>query len=294
MKGFERLGRPAARRAALFRSVHEFGLWHHPQQYQHTTFYIPSVALGQPFYQGTEFPELAQMLGALWGADGLWHAARTEYLSLQDQDLGTPTVSEEWVEQAMLRAEDLRAGRPCSEASLIPMFRTCEGLRDTVRKLQVPFVRASMSLVGPGPVYIMEHASSKQGRIRIHCPLFVPPGSRSELRIGAHGQIMEEGHCFAFDESMGHTSKYTPPVAGNRSSAGSPTSRRATLVVDLVHPDVRLLESLTTIEVSPPPLSFGWWELLLRRGCEDMFEVFRGSLVSAFEIANNVRTRSHS
>merc|ERR1712194_5113 len=103
----------------------------------------------------------------------------------------------------------------------------------------VKLLRAAVSIVFPNETIIPRHGSPQQGRLRMHCPLFVPEGAQAVLHVGKHlasfqeelsripegkGIPFREGECFWFDESFDHTVFYTG------------VAPRVTFVMDVFHP----------------------------------------------------------
>jgi len=103
----------------------------------------------------------------------------------------------------------------------------------------VRIIRGRLSIVGPPRSKINFHRSREQGRLRVHCPIIVPNGSMSALRLrdGLEVSYSKEGSCFLFDESTEHEMTYTGE------------DYRVALYFDVVHP--ALTRPAAAAECSP-------------------------------------------
>merc|ERR1712232_886595 len=105
---------------------------------------------------------------------------------------------------------------------------TCAAIEEAFLGTGLEMLRVSISRVRGRRTYIPQHRAESQGLFRLHCPILVPRGARSLLRLGAPNSsvLHEEGHCFWFDESIDHEAYYTSPSE----------DVRVLLMIDVVNP----------------------------------------------------------
>eukprot|EP00928_Gymnodinium_smaydae_P033443 TRINITY_DN23960_c0_g1_i1.p1 TRINITY_DN23960_c0_g1~~TRINITY_DN23960_c0_g1_i1.p1 ORF type:complete len:516 (+),score=75.29 TRINITY_DN23960_c0_g1_i1:166-1713(+) len=92
----------------------------------------------------------------------------------------------------------------------------------------VRILQATLSVVAPPLTSIDWHSSSQHGRLRLQCPIHVPPGSESKLFFRGNASVTyQQWRCFWFDESREHSVEYR----------GS--DYRVSVLIDVFHPGFR-------------------------------------------------------
>lgn len=258
-----------ARRSAeaeeLLRAATATGLWRVPYQRPTNVFWrqLPVAP----------FPESPELLAAAAVFQGSWDRVQVEARGLHRGRLAffngfapcsaRSTCREEnagllpprrsyagrWEEGHLYSAEGgLGDGWQASSCSTAAAPVTCATLAEAAKTSGLQLLRASISRVHGPRTRIPWHGSAAQGRLRLHCPLEVPPGAASLLRLGGGvSRAHEEGHCFWFDESVEHELVYTAPP-------GSPP--RVLLMVDAAHPGIAVSGEP---DLAVAPFTAGYW-----------------------------------
>ncbi len=125
---------------------------------------------------------------------------------------------------------------------------------DLVKNALPDSTQVYLSIIRPG-FKIPEHNHVRQGRLRIHLNLVIPPG-QSTMTVGDVSLGRYPGQVFAFRPWVDHSSDHAPPIEG-------PAAFRAVLLIDVPVPLPHELHQRNTAEIQR--LASSWYALRIAR-----------------------------